>query len=148
VTRIVLAQCTAKKRDGRHRAKDLYDDSTYFRKQRAYARAKGDYWLILSAEYGLVDPNSTIDSYDTHVDDLNDTDAWARDIATDLADGSATPPATVEILGGRSYADPLVPELESLGYDVVEPLCGLGIGERMAKLNELTKEVNHATLHG
>jgi len=55
VTRIVLAQCTAKKRDGRHRAKDLYDDSTYFRKQRAYARAKGDYWLILSAEYGLVD---------------------------------------------------------------------------------------------
>jgi len=109
VTRIVLAQCTAKKRDGRHRAKDLYDDSTYFRKQRAYARAKGDYWLILSAEYGLVD---------------------------------------LEILGGRSYADPLVPELESLGYDVVEPLCGLGIGERMAKLNELTEEVNHATLHG
>jgi hypothetical protein len=146
VTRIVLVQCTAEKRDGRHRAKNLYDESTYFRKQRAYAQAKGDYWLILSAKYGLVDPNSIIDSYDLHVDDLEDTETWATDIATDLADGPASPPATVEILGGRSYADPLVPELERLGYDVVEPLCGLGIGERMSKLAEMTTEVTHARL--
>jgi len=146
--RVVVASCTASKREGEHPARDLYDTSPYFRAQRAYARACADQWFIQSAKYGLVDPNSTIESYDTHVDDLKDTETWATGIATDLADGPASPPATVEILGGRSYADPLVPELERLGYDVIEPLCGLGIGERMAKLDDMTTEVSHAPLHG
>jgi hypothetical protein len=47
------------------------------------------------------------------------------------------PHAIIELLGGAAYADPLTPELEARGFEVVEPLRGLSIGERMAELEAL-----------
>jgi hypothetical protein len=134
--RVVLAQCTNQKRDGCHPARELYDESTYFRKQRAYAEAAADEWFIQSAEYGLVHPDEEIESYDTHAKDIDDAEAWAESIADDI-EARVPNDATVEILGGRRYADPLTPELERRGFDVVEPLRGHGIGVRMSKLGDM-----------
>lgn len=130
--RVVLVQCTNAKRDGTHEARKLYDESDYFRKQRAYAR-RADQWFIQSAEYGLLHPGDLVKSYDTHADDLDDPESWAEGIAAHLA--SYVPDgAVIEILGGRAYADPLVPELECRGYEVLEPVRGKQIGERKAWL--------------
>jgi len=133
--RVVIAQCTNDKRDGQHRAADLYDESTYFRKQREYART-ADRWFIQSAKYGLLDPDKTVESYDRHAKDIDNPEVWAESIADDL-EAAIPSAAVVELLGGAAYADPLTPELERRGFDVVEPLRGLGIGERMAHLQRL-----------
>jgi hypothetical protein len=146
---IVLVQCTGQKRKEAAPARDLYDESTYFRKQRAYAEAHANRWYIQSAKHGLLSPDETVEPYDQHAGDMTDSERrlWAHGIASDILHKTVGA-ATVEILGGADYADELTPELERKGFDVVEPLRGLGIGERMAKLDELTTEVNHETLHG
>jgi len=142
----VIVQCTNAKRNGSHPALDLYDESTYFKKQRRFARELGDYWFIQSAEHGLVEPSTTIESYDTHAGDIDDPESWAADIAEDLTDSPLKPGDTIVVLGGSDYADPLVPELERLGYDVIEPLRGLSIGERMSRLDEMVDEAINSKL--
>lgn len=135
----VLVQCTKSKRDGEHPARDLYDPSDYFRKQREYAEAVADEWYIQSAKYGLLAPGEVVESYDAHASDLGAPEEWAASIADSLTE-RVTPPATVEILGGKAYADPLTPELEKRGYDVVEPLRGQGIGQRMGTLDGMAQK--------
>ena len=131
--RIVIAQCTDSKRDGKHAAHDLYDESDYFCKQRDYAKVAADEWFVQSAEYGLLHPDDVVASYNTHAKDLDDPDAWGEEIAADLA--SRVPAdAVVEILGGARYADPLTPALERRGFEVVEPLRGQAIGKRKRSL--------------
>lgn len=136
---VVLVQCTKSKRDGTHPARDLYDESSYFRKQRAYANAVADQWFIQSAEYALVHPDEEIESYNTHASDLSRPDAWAWNITDDLQ-RRVPQSATVEILGGAAYADPLTPCLEKRGFEVHEPLRGLGIGKRQQMLDALLSE--------
>ena len=77
-----------------------------------------------------------VDSYDRHAKDVDDAEAWAAEIADDLA---ATVPdnAVVEVLGGKRYADPLTPELEKRGFDVHEPLRGQRIGKRRQSLAKM-----------
>lgn len=144
--RVVLVQCTNSKRDGTHRAANLYDTSTYFRKQRRYARAVADRWFIQSAEYGLVAPDAVVESYDTHAGALEEPRAWARQIAAELS--SRVGRGRVELLGGSDYADPLRPELKARAFDVAEPLAGKKIGDRMKWLDGRVEEVLNASLHG
>ena len=144
--KVVLVQCTNSKRDGRHKAADLYDESPYFRKQRRFARAVGDRWFIQSAKYGLVAPQNVVESYNTHASDLSDSVAWARRIAADLSNRVGR--GEVILLGGTDYADPLEPELSRRGFEVSLPLTGKGIGERMSWLDNRSEEVLNATLHG
>ena len=136
VDRVVIAQCTGSKRDGKHAARDLYDESDYFRKQRDYAEAVADEWFVQSALYGLLHPDDVVDSYNQHAKDVDDAEEWATEIADDLA--AAVPDtAVVEVLGGKSYADPLTPELEARGFEVHEPLRGQRIGKRRKSLKEM-----------
>ena len=136
VDRVVIAQCTDSKRDGEHAARDLYDESDYFRKQRDYAEAVGDEWYIQSALYGLLHPDDVVDSYDRHAKDIDDADAWAAEIADDL-EAAVPGNAVVEVLGGKRYADPLTPELEERGFEVHEPLRGQRIGKRRQSLAKM-----------
>lgn len=135
--RIVLVQCTDTKRDEPTEAQDLYDPSRYFRRQRAYARFKGDVWYIQSAEHGLLHPDQVIPDYNTRPRDLEDPTQWAEDIAKALAALHSPPDTVVEVLGGKAYADPLTPALEQRGFDVLEPLRGLKIGERESQLEAM-----------
>jgi hypothetical protein len=134
-TRVVLVQCTSAKRDEEAAARVLYDESSYFRKQRTYAQT-ADRWFIQSAEHGLVDPDTRLEPYDTRPSDRDDVDAWAEGIAADLVDAVGTN-AVVEVLGGKAYADPLTPALEARGVDVLEPLRGQRIGKRQSTLDTM-----------
>ena len=134
--RIVLVQCTNQKRDEAATARDLYDESDYFVKQRSYAEAVADQWFIQSAKHGLVEPGTVIEPYDKHAKDIEDPDGWGEEIASSIADRFE--PCVVEILGGMRYADPLTPALERHGFDVLEPLRGQGIGTRKRSLLDMT----------
>jgi hypothetical protein len=137
--RVVLVQCTDTKRDGRHPARELYEPSRYFRRQREYAEAHADAWYVQSAEYGLVYPTKHIASYDTHAGDLDDPYRWAEKIARRLA-RLEPQGAVVEILGGRAYANPLAQKLKRRWFRVEEPLDGMAIGLREQWLAEQAEQ--------
>jgi len=57
---VTLIQCTNSKRDSVALARNLYDESRYFRLMRAWAEDRGDPWFILSAKHGLVPPGELL----------------------------------------------------------------------------------------
>ena len=123
-----LVSCTNAKRDHEAPARMLYDESTYFRKMRAWAESRGAPWYILSAKHGLVDPDTPLAPYDERglSDDQSDR------IAEKLAERGV---GRVYVCAGRDYLDALTPALEAEGIDVIDPFGGLRIGERMRKLD-------------
>jgi len=131
---VTLIQCTASKRDEPASARDLYDESSYFRKMRAWAMARDDPWYILSAKHGLLLPYAGVAPYDERGVDVSTAEETARQLDTIGAD-------VVHICAGRDYTNHLVPELESRGIDVVNHFSGERIGTRMKLLSEATEHL-------
>jgi len=134
-----LIQCTNSKREERCKAKHLYDESAYFRKMKAYAQAKGDEWYILSGKHGLLDPLARIEPYNA----VGISEQQATKIAEQLTDLDIH---AVEIVAGEKYTQHLVPELEHKRIDILNNFAGLGIGERMQKLDKGRREMQNKSL--
>lgn len=131
---VVLVGCVKTKLGSSAPAKDLYV-SPLFRKARAYAEAAAPRWFILSAEHGLLEPETVIEPYDRR---LSDTSAdyrrtWGRQVLQSLREtlGSLDGLA-IEVHAGSSYVDAIRDGLVRGGADVTEPLVGLGMGSRLA----------------
>jgi len=135
---IILIQCVSSKREEACKAKRLYN-STYFTRMREYAEATGEPWKILSAKHGLVDPEEVLEPYDA----FGLSKVQCRRIAAELDRQDVT---TVKVIAGKKYTNPLTPELEAKGIDVIELCRGQRIGERLQTLKTLTKEVSNHTL--
>lgn len=129
---MILIQCVSSKRDKRLPTKDLYD-SVYFDAMKRYAEASDDDYRILSAKHGLLHPDVEIDPYD----EFGLSDEQAASIATTLANTGIN---HVEVIAGKKYTDPLTPELEAHGIDVLELCRGMEIGNRISRLQTLSRE--------
>jgi hypothetical protein len=131
-----LVSCVKTKRAEPAVPKDLYT-STYFEKMRAYAEAEHDEWWILSAKYGLLDPDGDpIEPYDETMTDATTAErrAWAEDVfaALDQA-GLLAPDVRLVIHAGSAYTEELVPMLEESAVGEIQlPTKGLQIGKRLA----------------
>src|SRR3990172_9853687 len=64
VMRVGLVGCTKSKQTHAAPARDLYTPSALFRGRRDYVERSCGRWFVLSAKYGLVDPDSIIEPYD------------------------------------------------------------------------------------
>ena len=132
-TTVVLVSCSKSKRDGTHRAEDLYAPSDIFNKRVAFSNQEGDHWGVLSGKHAYLRPWDVVDSYDMHRKERSNI--WAafvlRDLLTDLEYWDADEVIT---LAAKDYVEPLVPELEARGYDVIDYNNGLRPGERKAAL--------------
>jgi hypothetical protein len=137
---IILTQCVSKKQQTPAPARELYT-SRLFQAQRRYAEAVGDNWYILSAEHGLVTPDTELAPYDTHISDV-DAEMWADTVVSELCPVSQP----VRITAGAKYADPLVPELEARGVEVVEPFRGEGIGTRIQSMIAASRKAENTQL--
>lgn len=73
-----IVGCGKDKQDGTHPARELYT-APYFAKKRRWAEELADAWLILSAEHGLVKPDTEIACYDTAIEDVA-VDRWLDDV--------------------------------------------------------------------
>jgi hypothetical protein len=136
MARIGLISCVSKKRFKASRAEDLYD-SALFLKSREFVKQRCDKWLILSAKYGLVDPDQIIEPYE---DTLNTKSVakrleWANRVWQELQSHVAQGDDII-ILAGERYREQLVPRLEASGCAVHVPLKGLGIGKQLQWLSE------------
>jgi hypothetical protein len=132
---LVLVGCGDAKADDPRAAKDLYT-SNYFSLKRRYAQEYGDEWAILSAKYGLLDPEAEIEPYDVTVDDV-DVGEWGVVVASDLPDVRDT---NVVVLAGPDYAEEVEGTLFLYGADVERPTEGMKIGERMSWLSDQLDE--------
>ena len=125
---VVLVACAKRKHTLPVAARDLYR-GRLFRAARRYAERQGDWWFILSAKHGLVEPATVLEPYDLSLDELTARErrAWGRAIVDRLNVGRGD---YAVMLAGRRYVDPIAPLLEGRGVHVLTPLAGMASGER------------------
>lgn len=129
--RVILIGCGAAKLNlpqGRTAAaKDLYTGGL-FRKRRRYAESSGERWFIVSAHFGLLEPEEHIYRYNVRLtQEMAHT--WALRVRGQLL-YHAPDVSTLEIHAGEPYASELAMKMMRT-CEVVTPLQGLGIGKQL-----------------
>src|SRR5687767_11754982 len=83
--RVLLVGCVKGKQAEERPAQDLYR-SPLWRARKEYALRSGRRWFILSALYGLLDPDELIAPYDLALADVSAVErrAWAEEVAHSL----------------------------------------------------------------
>ena len=130
---VVLVGCVKSKHGTAAAARELYDSPLFF-KRRAYAESHADRWFVLSAEHGLVRPDTVIAPYDLALADQSSAyrTAWGEWVTArlqlelgDLSDRS------LEVHAGGAYADALQAPMARHGARLRMPLEGLRFGEQL-----------------
>jgi hypothetical protein len=133
--RVGLVGCVKTKRPGPSAARDLYC-SPLFRGRRAWVESTCARWMILSARYGLVDPDDVIDPYDLSLTTASAAQKrlWAQNVLADLAETVGDLAGVVwEVHAGADYrVFGLVDGLVAAGGRVEVPAAGLSQGEQLA----------------
>jgi hypothetical protein len=132
-TRALLLGCVATKRANRAPAKDLYCSQLWFGRRR-YAESTGRPWFILSALYGLVEPDQLLDPYDLALTDLaaGDRRRWGEEVVAELAARLPLDGAVLEVHAGSAYGKAIEEPLRRRGARISVPLAGLGLGQQLA----------------
>ena len=132
--RVCLIACSDAKGDSQQAAETLYR-SQLFNMSKRYA-SRFDRWFIISARYGLLEPQQIIAPYDMRLS-AKDAPQWAIGVVNRLRH-ELQAPAEITILAGASYADPIANCIEERRREndrvwvaVRRPLAGLGIGKRL-----------------
>jgi len=126
-----LVSCVSKKRTQSAPAGELYV-SEWFRKARAYVQAQGAQWFILSAEYGLLAPDTVVAPYEKTLNrmSVNERKAWATRVIGQM-DALLPPTDRVVLLAGARYREFLIDYLKKRASMVELPMEGLKIGEQL-----------------
>ena len=136
--KIGLVGCSKTKVGYAAPAREFYQ-GTLFKKASNYCQQTYDKWFILSAKYGLLEPDRIIKPYDTTLNNMksNDIDWWAANTALDLEQYYG---AVFYLHAGKKYqtvckhiAKPRIGKPES---KFIFPLKGLGIGHQLAWYKE------------
>jgi hypothetical protein len=129
--RIALLSCVKTKANKACRAGDLYT-SDWFTKAKSLVERNGLTWFILSAEHGLVDPETVIAPYEKTLNKMGvaERKAWGRKV---IAQMSASLPEADEVvvLAGDRYRENLLPYLRSRFSKVTIPMEGLTSGRQL-----------------
>lgn len=133
--RIGLVGCVKSKRESPSPAKDLYTSPMFTGGRRA-VESGCDRWFILSAEHGLLDPDTVIAPYDRTLttEPRRRRRAWSRDVLGALKSRlSSLGGHTFEIHAGEAYYGHGLKEgLEEVGAEVVVPTEGMPMGRKLS----------------
>lgn len=137
--RLALVSCVKMKASGPRPAKDLYV-SPLFRALRTYAEATADKWYILSAEHGLLHPETIVAPYERTLIRMRAADRqnWADRVEAALV-LILHPGDEVIMLAGERYRERLLPWLLQRNVGVEVPLNGLKMGQQLQRLAVLNK---------
>lgn len=111
--------------------KDLYV-SPLFRALRAYAETSADEWYILSAEHGLMHPETVIAPYERTLIKMRSAarHEWADRVSIALAPIVQAGDEVI-MLAGERYREGVLPWLSARGVRVTIPLQGLMMGQQL-----------------
>ena len=136
--KIGLIACSKRKLSHAAKARDLYSPSDLFKKALAYAEENYGRIYILSAKYGLVGLDETVEPYDETLNDMNkqQRDFWAWKVYNQMIERDLLIPGMTSLYfhAGRKYRDPIIKLIEKYwrGIHLEAPLEGLGIGQQLA----------------
>lgn len=132
--RIALVSCVKTKANTACRAGDLYT-SDWFKKAKLLVERSGLTWYILSAEHGLVDPETIIAPYEKALKKMGvaERNAWGRTVVAQMS--ARLPDADeVVVLAGVEYRANLLPYLRNRYSKVDIPMEGLTSGRQLTWL--------------
>lgn len=132
--RIFLISCVSKKQNKISKAKELYI-SPLFKFAYKYAKSQNpDKIFILSAKYGLLNPETIIEPYNQTLNKMSQEEIkiWAEKVLTELKKVSNTNEDLFTFLAGKNYRKYLEKEIKN--YEV--PMKNLGIGKQLKFLKE------------
>lgn len=111
--------------------------SPLFLKASAYARKYGDFWYVLSAKHGLVDPDEILEPYNETLNRMSASERriWAHRVLDRLA-VKLNVGDLVTFLAGQKYREYLIKPIEEMGCCVEIPLQGKRIGEQLSWFNK------------
>ncbi|QDZ29563.1 peroxide stress protein YaaA [Noviherbaspirillum sp. UKPF54] len=134
--RIALVSCVKSKRQHAVAAAEMYT-SPLFAGMRRYAERHTDAWYILSAEFGLLRPDTVISPYERTLNTMlkHERAIWAERVKQQLNDVLSAE-ASVVVLAGKRYRESLIPFLESKQLSVEVPMHGLSFGRQLRWLKE------------
>lgn len=137
---IGLVACTSKKALKPTTAADLYR-SPLFEGTRWFAESRCDTWYILSAKYGLLDPEEEVLPYDESLNSMAESQKiqWAKRVYDRLV-AQLNGDTRIVFLAGDQYRKYLQRHLHDIGIDTRAPLSELGIGRQVAWLQKLITE--------
>jgi hypothetical protein len=134
-----LISCSKSKGGHRDLARNMYVSPLY-RKSVMVAEAWGLSFSILSAKYGLLDPNETIEPYDLTLKGASKEakSEWGRKVDQQIRDSIYSRKHLV-VLAGDDYYAPLVMAGIKNPLKLLAPMRGLSLGKRMGFLNQSIK---------
>ena len=119
-------------------AKNVYQGSP-FKVNREYAETCGDRWVILSAKYGLIDPDFEIPSnYDVTFSDPLTKPISVADLVRQVREMGPHRFDKVIVLGGAHYSERVSKAFAGTDCEIVSPRAGLRTGNANAKVKEMT----------
>jgi hypothetical protein len=124
--KIVLVACCGQKMKVTCAAKDMYI-SDLFKKSRRWAETFGDFWFILSAKHGLLEPGAIISPYNEVLAGQKRREIWDNTVARAMEPFRSQ---EIIVLAGEAYCG------WTRGFNVSRPLEGLRIGQQLAWLNK------------
>lgn len=133
VRSIGLISCTKTKRTTRCMAAEMYFASDLFAKAYAYAIGHYDEVRILSAEHGLLHPETVIDPYDATLNRMRkeERERWAKKVFHQLVGEFPDPEAQILYFhAGMKYREFLMSLLKTVGFECWVPLKEMGIGKQ------------------
>jgi hypothetical protein len=129
--KIALISCTKLKQDYSCKVEEMYLKSTLFNRATSYInKLNYDNWFVLSAKYGLLNRNQTIEPYDETLNNMNSKQIkeWSNKVTDKLIKLDIS---EVDFYAGESYRKYIIPQLEGKGIKCNVPLKGLGIGQQL-----------------
>jgi hypothetical protein len=133
--RIGLVGCVKSKLDRSAPARDLYT-SPLFQGRRRFVENSCDRWFVLSAKYGLVDPDKVLQPYDRTLKQVGRAERrrWSAAVVSGLElELGAFRTVVFEIHAGDDYRKfGLEDGIRGRGGQVVVPTHGLSLGQQLA----------------
>lgn len=131
--RVALVSCAKSKMKYPCKAKEMYSKSVLFRRAYGHVIKRYDQVYILSAKYGLLDPESIISPYDISLYQFseNQKKIWASNVFKQIESKRFPKRTRIHFYAGKQYRGQLEHLLRKK-YCVRVPLAGLSIGKQLA----------------
>lgn len=144
--RIALVSCGSAKISFRTEARHLYK-SHLFQNSISVANAIASDVFILSAQYGLVQQDEILEPYNLSLNSFDDDQSaqWGANVAERISHLSPQPAEAI-LFAGSSYAEPIINSLSNSKVVLKDPLKGLSLGIRGAKIKRMKQIVRRAEL--
>lgn len=130
--KIGLVSCSKLKLDFKCKAVELYSKSNLFKKASSYAHKNYDKWFILSAKYGLLDPEVIVDTYDLSLNSMSKSERldWSSKVFFSLIQEIKIDDE-IYFHCGEIYRKHLIDLFSERNYRCHVPLLGMGIGQQL-----------------